>query len=489
MTHHEERRRGFSNIKREYHEPIELEIQGIIPAWLQGSLYRNGPGVFDFENEAGKTARTPHWFDGLTVLHKFTIEGSKVKYQSRKMVPKIEEYVVKNGSYPGVTFGSDPCKTTFQKVSSVFIQQKPQGEDNVGVTIGMLRDKLISKTDANSFLEIDPETLELKQLMDYAKIDPRFTGPLSASHSQTDLETGEFFNFTTDLGRTGTYNVFSISSQESRLLATYAATPAYIHSFGLTKSYMVMIHWPLNLSPIKILTSQSVMGAMHWDASQPTTFVVIDRSLGRICGRYSAPSFYAFHTINCFEDSGNLILDISTYNDAEIVSQLSMANIDNPNHKLPKGQVRRFTLSDVASLENTETRQAHQVELYSGTLELARFNQNFHLKPYRFTYGIAVNDSESAFGAVVKLNVETKETIAWKKPGMYPGEAIFVPNPEGVDEDDGVLLTVVLNGEADHSELIVLDATTMQEIGRATVPITVPFGFHGNFFGEERTDC
>ncbi|MFB6375192.1 MAG: carotenoid oxygenase family protein, partial [Bradymonadaceae bacterium] len=66
--------------------------------------------------------------------------------------------------------------------------------------------------------------------------------------------------------------------------------------------------------------------------------------------------------------------------------------------------------------------------------------------------------------------------------GCYPGEPVFVPRAEAEAEDDGVLLSVVLDGEAGRSFLVVLDAATLEEVGRATVPHHIPLGFHGDYF-------
>jgi beta,beta-carotene 9',10'-dioxygenase len=44
-----------------------------------------------------------------------------------------------------------------------------------------------------------------------------------------------------------------------------------------------------------------------------------------------------------------------------------------------------------------------------------------------------------------------------------------------------VLLSVVLDAQAAASYLLVLDAASMEELGRARVPHHIPFGFHGQF--------
>lgn len=48
-------------------------------------------------------------------------------------------------------------------------------------------------------------------------------------------------------------------------------------------------------------------------------------------------------------------------------------------------------------------------------------------------------------------------------------------------EDDGVLLSVVLDGGTGTSFLFVLNASSLEELARAEVPNHIPFGFHGQY--------
>lgn len=59
------------------------------------------------------------------------------------------------------------------------------------------------------------------------------------------------------------------------------------------------------------------------------------------------------------------------------------------------------------------------------------------------------------------------------------GRGDLIADPEGTEEDDGVLMTVVLDGVRGDSDLLVLEAKTMREVGRANVGSVVGFGFHG----------
>jgi beta,beta-carotene 9',10'-dioxygenase len=71
--------------------------------------------------------------------------------------------------------------------------------------------------------------------------------------------------------------------------------------------------------------------------------------------------------------------------------------------------------------------------------------------------------------------------VSWAESGSYPGEPVFVARPEAQGEDDGVLLSVVLDSVAGSSFLLILDATDLGELARARVPHHIPFGFHGQF--------
>jgi carotenoid cleavage dioxygenase-like enzyme len=82
---------------------------------------------------------------------------------------------------------------------------------------------------------------------------------------------------------------------------------------------------------------------------------------------------------------------------------------------------------------------------------------------------------------ITKADLE-QGVVHWSEPGVYPGEPVFVRTPGTVREDDGVLLSVVLDAEQGTSFLLVLDATDLSEIARCRVPQHIPFGFHGNYF-------
>ena len=101
-------------------------------------------------------------------------------------------------------------------------------------------------------------------------------------------------------------------------------------------------------------------------------------------------------------------------------------------------------------------------------------------RPYRYVWGNG-NGEDGWLEQILKIDTTDGATLSWSQPGCYPGEPVFVARPEAEDEDDGVLLSVVLDAEAETSFLLVLDAADLSELARAQAPHHIPFGFHGQF--------
>jgi beta,beta-carotene 9',10'-dioxygenase len=85
---------------------------------------------------------------------------------------------------------------------------------------------------------------------------------------------------------------------------------------------------------------------------------------------------------------------------------------------------------------------------------------------------------------LVKLDLGRGAASSWHEEGCYPGEPVFVPAPEAANEDDGVILSVVLDARKAASFLLILEASTFRELARAEAPHHIPFGFHGNYLAE-----
>ena len=94
--------------------PLFKIIAGSIPSWVSGSLYRNGSGLFHVGSDQYK-----HLFDGLAVVHKFTIHSGRVTYQNKLLE---SETLKRNMAAQKIVVGEvgtmgdvDPYKNVFSR--------------------------------------------------------------------------------------------------------------------------------------------------------------------------------------------------------------------------------------------------------------------------------------------------------------------------------------------------------------------------------------
>jgi carotenoid cleavage dioxygenase-like enzyme len=148
---------------------------------------------------------------------------------------------------------------------------------------------------------------------------------------------------------------------------------------------------------------------------------------------------------------------------------------------LPSAYPTRFRLRLADG--SIERRRLADLPMELPRLDYARCNG----LPYRYAYGVSADPKRASFAdSLVKLDVETGETRVWAEDGCFPGEPVFVAAPDGHGEgargeDQGVVLSVVLDAKTAASKLVVLDAETFEELATAAVPHGIPYGFHGVF--------
>jgi carotenoid cleavage dioxygenase-like enzyme len=104
----------------------------------------------------------------------------------------------------------------------------------------------------------------------------------------------------------------------------------------------------------------------------------------------------------------------------------------------------------------------------------ATHHARVNARPHRYVWG-------SDLSRLVRVDTLTDGVTQRSLDDLTFGEPVFVPNPDAIEEDDGVLLTVGSSPRTPGSELTVWDARTLETLARIRVPIALPLGFHGGF--------
>uniref|UniRef100_UPI0013768AD3 carotenoid oxygenase family protein n=1 Tax=Halolamina rubra TaxID=1380430 RepID=UPI0013768AD3 len=139
----------------------------------------------------------------------------------------------------------------------------------------------------------------------------------------------------------------------------------------------------------------------------------------------------------------------------------------------PSGELRRYRLP----LDGGDPGFEHLAD----DVEMPRFSPDVHTREYEHAFAQSTDMDDG--NALVRVDVGDGAGITrrWEEPGVYSGEPVFVPHPDGDAEADGVVLSLCLDVDAERSLLVVLDGE-LEELARAPLPHAVPFGFHGEYF-------
>lgn len=512
-------------------DPIPTTVRGSIPSWINGSFLRNGPAKFEFGND-----RYVHWFDGMAMMHRFHLQDGNVTYSSRFL--RSDSYVANAAKNRIVVseFGTlalpDPCKNIFARFFSRF--QIPKTTDNASVNFVKYKGDYYVSTETNYMRRIDPQSLETKEKVDWTK----FVAVNSATaHPHYDQE-GATYNMGNSYGKQGFfYNIVRVPPPDETAAKTDCADlngakvicsipaaeprkPSYYHSFVMSENYIVFVEQPIKLDLLKFMLyriqGKSFHKVMKWEPTYNTIFHLVNRHTGKASEvRYQCAPMFTLHQINAYEDHGFLVMDMCCGDDGDAVGEFTLENIRRKSgeemdkfynalcRNLPRRYVlpldvdeqipldqnlitlNKYTATAVKTKPNevflTHEELHDDTLLQYGGLEFPQINYaQYNGRPYRYFYSCGFGHIFS--DSLLKMDVHTKELKVWRYPGLYPSEPVFVASPGATEEDDGVVLSVIITPRKEKSTfLLVLDAKTFTELGRAEVPVNIPYGTHGVF--------
>lgn len=314
----------------------------------------------------------------------------------------------------------------------------------------------------------------------------------------------------------------------------------YFHSFFLSENFVVLC---LPSSHIKayglgVLWEKNMLDAIvPFDKANKCKWFVVDRVHGRgVVAEFETEAGFFFHTVNCFEEpivsideekekagEVKITCDVIEYPTMDITralyydallnrqghARLSWGDRERATNSLPRLARWEFAVT-LPTAQAPETRSAvssiwsyrpfswltatSQLPTQCGSLvaekiftilaphagELPTINPAYHTRPYRYVYSLAMSGRSTLTDAIIKTDLATRQVLQWDNPhGHTPGEAIFVARPGATEEDNGMLLSVILDGVSGTSYLLCLNAQTMVELGRAEMDFAVGLGFHG----------
>ncbi|XP_035708344.1 beta,beta-carotene 15,15'-dioxygenase-like [Folsomia candida] len=540
---------------RETRNPEFAQIIGEIPVWASGLLLRSCPAKWDYPK-----FRLNHAVDGYTMITKFEVVGGKsgsVGFSSKFLQseafkkaevaqkPIIHEFSTRSA-------GSDSKSAICKVVSSVL----PEVTDNCKYICNsdLCRNPTINAD--NGFLKLRNHTFPQNSTGQEPVKDLGLHG--ISSHPLTDPESGDTYNVGLHLVPTAKWKVIKFPTgcksslketlKKGKIIASHPCRnktlAPWVHSFGMSKNYVVWIDQPAHFNLTKafksVLKGFCPREVLEWCPEKKNQFCAFNMCTvyhqlniyGKISSArfelwdflnkktlkvvkteiISKDAFFFTHFLNCYEEAGHMVVDLFgmlniQYCDGQALARLRSGKVmqDKDCPRLlrfvaPIGafeDVRKFPENrNLVKMNSTgkAVRIGEKVilepEIMSEIkMDLAVWNKKFYGENLRFIYATGALCPSVHHHKVVKFDLKTRKVITWEAElHQTVGEACFIPRPNCNEQDDGLIVLVVINylelAEKQRDFVVWLNAKDFKEVGRAYFDVEIPIGLHSIFLAK-----
>ena len=458
----------------------ELEVTGTIPEHLDGRYVRNGPNPV-----AELDPRTYHWLMGDGMVHGVRLREGRAEWYRNRWV---------RGPRAARALG-EPHRQTRLRAGIEAIGANTNVITHGGRTIALIEG-------GNACHEL---TEELDTIGSW-DVGDTLSGGYTA-HPKRDPDTGELHAVSYHFGRGNTvqYSVIDRDGRARRAVDITVGGSPMMHDFALTQNHVVFLDLPVTFNPRAAaammprplrmparLMLSAIIGRIRipdpitalagrglpangdfpyrWNPRYPARLGVMPRQGGNTDVRwFDIEPCYVFHTLNAYDDNNSIVLDVVRH------PKMFDINTHGPHDKGPP-TLERWTV-------NLTTGAIGQQRLDDHSQEFPRIDERRVGKPHRYGYSLSLREQQVQHSvALLKHDLDTNKTITRKfGANREPGEFIFEPNTTSSSEDDGVLMGFVHDRSTDRSDLMLLDATTLDTIATVHLPVRVPHGIHGNW--------
>jgi all-trans-8'-apo-beta-carotenal 15,15'-oxygenase len=218
---------GWESVAPPGTDRVSVKTTGKWPSELRGTLYRNGPGLFD---QGGQ--RYNHWFDGDGLVQSWIIGDAGIHHQSKFVQTSKHVLEQRSGKFEVMAAGTTvPNSRTLSG---------PDDVNTANISMLQLGGKTYALWEAGSAYQIDPDSLET--------IGPRafnsdLDGAPFSAHPVYERD-GSIWNF----GMFGDSLIVYHVGQDGELIEyklLKLPRTGYMHSFVASESQLIFVFAPL----------------------------------------------------------------------------------------------------------------------------------------------------------------------------------------------------------------------------------------------------
>ncbi|MFP4655124.1 MAG: carotenoid oxygenase family protein [Methanohalobium sp.] len=453
----------------------EAEVEGTIPEDLEGTLYLNGPGLFDRGN-----LRKRYIFDGDGMIQSFRFHKGGVYYQNRFV--RTDKYIDEEeaGKFLYASW------TTLAPGGPIFNIFGRKLRSQAGVTVVERNGKLYAFDDGPQIYELNPKTLETIRKTSLGFADSKLPANFMA-HSKIDGQTGEWILVS---GVRDKLSIVTLDKNDDLIKHQKVKIPknSYMHDFFVSDNHVILSFQPAESHVFKFITGLSSFSeSIYWKPEEGNVLLVLNRhDKGEIePEEFQVESSWMWHTLNAYEEDNKIVADFVGYRYPEQIlgNEPTFYAIMEGREKKSNypGEVRRYII-------DLDKRAVQQQVLDGANYEYPVVNPCLSCRKHRYGYFIRAHKPEDVFwSAVVRMDMDTGLSEVYDfGEGFYCTEPVFVPKPgydysPGSSDEPGWILTEVYNSYNKKSFLAILQADDLNNgpVAKIHLKHHVPLSFHG----------
>jgi len=447
-------------------------LEGALPLGLEGTLYRNGPGIYTRD---GKTKTTLIDGDGMIRSYRFT--NGEVHFSNKFVKTKkyLEEEAAGRFLYP--SWSTKVSNRPFRNFPGSYCKG-----GTADINVIKLNDRLFALAEGavDGTWELDPNSLEtVKQ----SNIDPELRNTFLGAHPKHDqirnewvfvgLKSGPIFSIE--------INVFDQSGKVKKHGRIRHLQHRFIHDFFLTEKHIVINLQPLKISVLNLLTESTIRNSMHWEPGLGNEVIIIDRHTLEEKFRIQSEGRFMWHSINAFEMGDEIIADFVGYEQLTHFlgpqAMLKTAMHDRIGTR-EAGKIRRYRI-------NTQSRQLREELLFDCDNELPAINPTFLSKPNRFAYAGLSSPQALWPNGMSSFDLKTGlEAHYFFEEEVYVSEPIYLDQKASLqNENAGYLAVDSYDPRCSTTQMNLFKADRLSDGPIAIFDLghRMPVGLHGSW--------
>jgi len=447
-------------------------VEGEIPADLDGVYLRNT------ENPLHPAFKFYHPFDGDGMLHIVGFRDGKAFYRNRfvRTDGLLAEIEAGGPLWPGIAEPIELAQREHGWGARTFM--KDASSTDVTVHRGTA---LTSFYQCGDLYRIDPYTGDNLGKEDWRGGFPAAVGV--SAHPKADDRTGEllFFNY----GKQAPYLHYGVVDENNALVHYVDVElpgPRLPHDMAFTENYVILNDFPL-FWDAEALKHNAHIPRLHRDL--PSRFAVLPRRGAADQVRwFEADSTYVLHFTNAYEDGEEIVLDGFFQGEPAPAE-----GIDNGMDPKWQRVFRGLSLDGMQTRLhrwrfNLTTGQTREEQLSDSITEFGMINSANAGRNYRYTYAATGKPGWFLFDGLVRHDLHTgsEQRFAFED-GVFGSETAMAPRVGSSGEDDGYLVTITTDMNADESYCLVFDASRVSDgpVCKLQLPERVSSGTHSTW--------